>query len=208
MITNIAEFRCWCLTNKYCMRRLMDLSLMPIYQQIRKNNDPVIFYVLFLLSISATVLSALTDAGKRTTVTTKAVASDERTSGGGCSPDGCIPDNTRDSSRDANSRWSCVGTFITGVGGCRIEYNFEDPQDIVKVRIAFHKGDENVRVLKVIVDGKFHSRITSSGETLGYQNFVLDTEQTSRIIFRLDDHANKLDEWLSITEVRQCYRTL
>ena len=87
------------------------------------------------------------------------------------------------------------------MGGCRIEYNFEEPQDIVKVRIAFHKGDENVRVLNVIVDGKFHSQITSSGETLGYQNFRLDTEQTSRIIFRLADHADKPNEWLAITEV-------
>lgn len=132
---------------------------------------------------------------------TKASAYDERTSGYGCSPDGCLPENTRDGNRGANSRWSCQGLLVTGVGGCRIEYNFEDPQDIVKVRIAFHKGDENVRTLNVIVDGSFHSQITSSGETDGFQGFALNTKQTSKVVLRLADHASRPEEWLGITEV-------
>ena len=147
-------------------------------------------------------VATLVDVGERTRVVTKASAYDERTSGYGCSPDGCIPENTRDGSLRANSRWSCQGHLVTGVGGCRIEYNFEDPQDIVKVRIAFHRGDENNRTLNVIVDGSFHRQITSSGDTNGYQGFPLRTEQTSKIILRLADHASRPDEWLAITEVR------
>lgn len=146
-------------------------------------------------------LSALVDARKRTTVSVDAVAYDWRTEGAGCSPDGCLPENTRDNSRDANSRWSCKVNIIEGNGGCRIDYSFAEPQDIKRIRIAFHKGDENTRALNVFVDGEFHSLIESSGTTLGYQNFLLNTVGTSDIRLYHDDYGSRPDEWLSITEV-------
>ena len=129
---------------------------------------------------------------------------DTRTSGNGCSPDGCTPENTRDNNLDANSRWSCQGDSLDDddINGCWLDYYFDEPQDIVRMRIAFHKGNENTRSLDVYEDGHYHSTITSSGSTLGYQNFLLDTDKTNRIRLRLDRYSTNTDVWLSITEVR------
>ena len=124
---------------------------------------------------------------------------DDRDAGdGGCDPDGCVPENTRDGSRAANSRWSCEGD------DCCITYSFEEPQDIVRMRIAFHMGNVRTRTLDVYDNGNHHSEITSSGNTLGYENFYLNTDETEDIKLCLDGDD---DEWLSITEVRRC-RTL
>ena len=111
---------------------------------------------------------------------------------GGCDPDGCVPENTRDGSRAANSRWSCEGD------DCCITYSFEEPQDIVSMRIAFHLGNERTRTLDVFDNGDHHSEITSSGNTLGYETFYLNTDETEDLKLCLDGDD---DEWLSITEV-------
>ena len=111
---------------------------------------------------------------------------------GGCDPDGCVPENTRDRSRAANSRWSCEGD------DCCITYSFEEPQDIVSMRIAFHLGNERTRTLDVYDNGDHHSEITSSGNTLGYETFYLNTDETEDLKLCLDGDD---DEWLSITEV-------
>ena len=121
---------------------------------------------------------------------------------GGCDPKGCKPEHTRDGSRKANSRWSCEGD------GCCITYSFEEPQDIVKMKIAFHKGDERTRKLDVYEtydDGKNKSQIKSSGKTLGYETFYLNTDETEKMKLCLDGDD---DEWLSITEVRWASQTL
>ncbi|CAN0537357.1 unnamed protein product, partial [Scytosiphon promiscuus] len=73
------------------------------------------------------------------------------------SPDGCTPENTRDTSLDANSRWSCKGDLVEGNGGCCIDYSFEEPQDIVSLDIAFHRGTDRTRTLDVYENGDFHS---------------------------------------------------
>ena len=139
-------------------------------------------------------MSGLVDAGVRTWVDVDATDYDHRDADdGGCDPDGCVPENTRDGSRAANSRWSCQGD------GCCITYSFEEPQDIVRMRIAFHKGDERIRTLNVYDNGDHHSEITSSGETSGFENFSLNTDETEDIKLCLDDDG---DDWLSITEVR------
>ena len=143
---------------------------------------------------------ALVDASERTTVTVEAVAFDERTAGSGCSPDGCTPENTRDSSLDANSRWSCKGDLVKGDGGCCIEYFFDEPQDIVDVNIAFHKGAERTRTLNVYNNGDFFTQIVSSGSTNGYEEFGLDSDETADLTLCLDDSMSDSD-WLSITEV-------
>ena len=138
------------------------------------------------------------DAGVRTTVTVEANAYDERTSGSGCSPDGCKPENTRDRSRAVNSRWSCKGDLEDE--NCKITYRFDEPQDIVKMRIAFHKGNENERDLKIKLNGRTHSTIESSGNTLWYQTFELDTDETEKLSLEAVNLDG--DEWISITEVR------
>ena len=109
--------------------------------------------------------------------------------------------NTRDSSLDANSRWSCKGDLVEGDGGCCIEYYFEEPQDIVRVDIAFHKGTENIRTLNVYNNGELHTQIESSGSTFEYQEFAINTDETADLSLCLDDYESNTDMWLSITEV-------
>ena len=143
-------------------------------------------------------IPALVDAGKRTRVYVDATDYDYRDADdGGCDPNGCVPENTRDGSRAANSRWSCQGD------GCCITYSFKVPQDIIRVRIAFYKGDQRIRTLDVYENGDYHSSITSGGVTSGFQNFLLNTDETEYIKLCLDDDG---DDWLSITEV--CSRAL
>ena len=101
----------------------------------------------------------------RTDVDVAATGFDQRTGGSGCSPNGCVPENTRDTSFSANSRWSCQGDILDSANadeGCCITYFFEEPQDIVRLRMAFHKGDEDTRTLDVYDNGNYHSTITSS----------------------------------------------
>ena len=128
---------------------------------------------------------------------------DPRDSYPGCSPDGCIPENTRDKIRSSNSRWSCKGDILDNDKGCWITYSFDEPQDLVEIRIAFYKGKEDTRTLKVYDNGKYHSKIKSSGNTTGYQTFYLDTDETSELKLYLNDYKLDSDVWLSITEVRQ-----
>ncbi|CAN0416624.1 unnamed protein product, partial [Laminaria digitata] len=120
------------------------------------------------------------------------------------SPDGCIPDNTRDNDLDANSRWSCQANSLDSSDddeGCWIDYDFDEPQDIVRIRIAFHKGDQNPTWLDVYDNGDYHSTIESSGSTLEYQNFFLNTDETDTIRLQLGNFDGSDDTWLSITEV-------
>ncbi|CAN0393847.1 unnamed protein product, partial [Scytosiphon promiscuus] len=121
------------------------------------------------------------------------------------SPDGCVPDNTRDQDLYRNSRWSCRGSILDSSvedEGCCITYSFGEPQDIVSMQVAFHKGDERTRTLDVFDNGLHDSTITSSGSTLGYQSFDLSTDETEDIKLCLADPENNTGVWLSITEVR------
>lgn len=148
-------------------------------------------------------VSALVDARQRTYVDVESAGHDRRTSGNGCSPYGCVPENTRDKSRANNSRWSCKGDLVEYPGdGCWIHYYFDEPQDIVEMRIAFYKGTKETRTLNVYDNGNFHSQIESSGETEGYQTFYLDTNETADLNLYLDDYESNPDMWLSIKEVR------
>lgn len=115
--------------------------------------------------------------------------------------DACIPENTLDQSTNAYSRWSCKGDLVEDGGGCWIRYHFEDPTDLVEMRIAFYRGTEGIRTLNVYSNGDYHSTIQSSGNTNGYQSFDLGTDETESILLRLDDYESNPHEWLSITEV-------
>lgn len=70
--------------------------------------------------------------------------------GVGCGTDGCAPALSRDGiSADAESRWSCAQTIVPDGEPCKIDFTFEDPQDIKDVQVAFYKGDERLRTLEV-----------------------------------------------------------
>ena len=81
---------------------------------------------------------------------------------------------------------------------CELTFGFEDPQDIVQVRIAFYQGDERTRKLKVKVNGYNFVTIVSSGETNDYEDFDLNAEGVSSIVLGGLGLAD--EEWISITE--------
>lgn len=153
-------------------------------------------YSIFPVSI----YTALVEVSQRTTVTPSANAYDERTSNPGCTPDGCTPENTLDGNRRAVSRWSCKEDLVEE--NCAISYNFEEPQDVVKIKLAFYKGSSTTRKLKVKVNGSTHSYIESSGETGGYQTFRIDADNTETLALEAVELDG--DEWISIKEVCMC----
>ena len=136
------------------------------------------------------------DASERTTVAVNANAYDTRTSGFGCAPYGCEAANTRDGS--LSSRWSCKEDMLEDEN-CEITYIFEQPQDIVRMLIAFYKGDERTRELKVKVNAFSRYTIESSGETNGFEEFALDLDGTESLT--LEGLGLHLDQWIAITEV-------
>ena len=148
--------------------------------------------------------AGLVDAHRRTTVGVAASAYDKRTKSRGCSPVGCIPENTRDNSRDNRSRWACKGDLIDDDDeGCWIEYYLDEPQDNVEMKIAFYRAMINIRTLNVYVNGAYHSQIKSRDDTNGYHTFFLGTKKTEKLKLYLDDWEAKSDVWLSIKEVGQ-----
>ena len=141
--------------------------------------------------------TGLQDASKTTTVTTYASAYDTRTSSPGCSPDGCVAALTRDRSWNDDSRWSCNKDLDNEQ--CKITYEFDNAQDIVKMRLKLYKGDERRRTLKITASGGYKKTITSSGTANGYENFDLDTDETEWLT--LESTGLNKDDWISITEV-------
>lgn len=98
--------------------------------------------------------SDLVEAGTKTTVDVSASAYDARhgidSDDVGCGESGCLPALTRDGvSDDDESRWSCAKEIVPDGGQCEIEFTFGTPQDLLGVQVAFWKGDERTRTLKV-----------------------------------------------------------
>lgn len=95
------------------------------------------------------------EAGTVTTIDVTASAYDLRPGGAsgdvGCGETGCLPALARDGATDDDdeSRWSCAKKVVADGGQCEIEFTFESPQDILDVQVAFWKGDERTRTLKV-----------------------------------------------------------
>ena len=87
------------------------------------------------------------DASVKTTVSVSANAYDTRLADIGCGNTGCLPELTRDGITKIESRWSCSKNL--GQGNCYVEYTFDEPQDVISMIIAFHKGDERTRTIKV-----------------------------------------------------------
>ena len=97
--------------------------------------------------------SGYVEVGTKTTVSVTATAYDERSGkDSGCGDDGCLPALAHDGvgEEDIESRWSCSKNIVSGNGQCEIEFTFGNPQDIKDVEVAFWKGDERTRTLKVI----------------------------------------------------------
>ncbi|CAN0047204.1 unnamed protein product, partial [Hapterophycus canaliculatus] len=116
---------------------------------------------------------------------------------GGCNPNGCIPDFTRDQNFADGSRWSCSEQLNNNQ--CTITYTFATAQDIDRVKINFHKGDERVRSLQLTDNTGFETTITSSGTTSGWENFDIYTDETSSLTMEAVDLGST--DWISITEV-------
>lgn len=95
------------------------------------------------------------EAGTKTTVDVTASGYDDRPGQSGdnvgCGEDGCLPDLAHDGigEEDVESRWSCAEDIVPHGGQCEIEFTFGSPQNIVDVQVAFWKGDERTRTLKV-----------------------------------------------------------
>ena len=88
------------------------------------------------------------DASVKTTVSVSANAYDTRLTGDhGCGDTGCLPTLMRDGSTLPESRWSCSKNL--GEGNCYVEYTFDEPQDVISMNIAFYRGDERKRTVKV-----------------------------------------------------------
>lgn len=99
------------------------------------------------------------EAGTKTVVAVTATAYDDRPGGSrgdvGCGEAGCAPALAHDGvgKEDLESRWSCAKDLVPHGGQCQIEFVFGYPQDIMDIEVAFYKGDQRDRTLKV----RFHS---------------------------------------------------
>ena len=115
------------------------------------------------------------DAAAKTTVSVSANAYDTRLADrNGCGDTGCLPGLTRDGNTKVESRWSCSKSL--GEGNCYVEYTFDEPQDVISMSIAFHKGDERKRKIKVCPLGRSCRYLSISGVCKGSTTrFVLGT---------------------------------
>lgn len=136
------------------------------------------------------------DAGELTEVTV--TANGWETSEDICGAGGCVPGNTRDGSMADMSRWACKEDIVGD--NCVIDFEFEEPQDLVSMKIAFYKGDESKQEFKLRVNGEVVTKLESSGETDGYETFMLNTDETSSL--GLEGLGMDGDEYMSIIEVR------
>lgn len=129
---------------------------------------------------------ALVDARHRTTVDVTASAYEERMSPYSCCSGGCRPEYSRD--QLSSTYWLCnLDLLEDEAEGCWIEFSFEDPQDIVEMRIAFY-GDAQIKpTLYVYVNGDYHSTPKSSIQNSIYQSFSLHADEATKLRLYFDD---------------------
>eukprot|EP00904_Undaria_pinnatifida_P003019 jgi/Undpi1/12718/HiC_scaffold_6.g02386.m1 len=144
------------------------------FLRLHPVNFAALSAALALLSASVNVMAATTD-----------------TTGDCVSEDGI--------SDDTESRWSCeLGSDPEG-GLCKIDFVFEDPQDIMEVQVAFYKGEERTRTLEVTINGvavgKFDSYKGSTFNALGVQATGVST-------LTLTSVGPAENGWISLIEVR------
>lgn len=115
---------------------------------------------------SASCFNFYVEAGTKTTVGVSTNGYDTRpgqaSGDSGCLVDGCAPELARDGiSADVESRWSCSQSIIPSGRLCRIDFSFEEPQDIVFVEVDFWKLEERTRTLEVSASLSFpETRVT------------------------------------------------
>ncbi|CAM9175809.1 unnamed protein product [Ectocarpus sp. 13 AM-2016] len=144
-------------------------------------------------------------AGSKTTVGVTASAYDDRPGEGagdvGCGEMGCLPDLAHDGvgEEDTESRWSCAEEIVPDGGQCEITFTFDSPQDITDVQVAFWKGDERTRTLKVKINGdkigEYESYPGSAFNSFGIQENGVHTVAMESVGIDRDD-------WISLLEVR------
>ena len=130
---------------------------------------------------------------------------DTRISGVGCSPDGCIPENTLDDSIEPNSRWSC-NAELAGVDFCELTLEFDTPHDLVQMDMALYKGDTRTRSVNVWVDGVLQQTIESSGTTTDFERYQLIASDAMTVTLQAVSTTD--NGWLSVTEVIIFFGTL
>ncbi|CAN0308610.1 unnamed protein product [Ectocarpus sp. 6 AP-2014] len=145
------------------------------------------------------------EAGSKTTVGVTASAYDDRpgesAGGNGCGEMGCLPDLAHDGvgEEDTESRWSCAEEIVPDGGQCEITFKFDSPQDITDVQVAFWKGDERTRTLKVKINGdkigEYESYPGSTFNSFGIQENGVHTVTMESVGIDADD-------WISLLEVR------
>ena len=144
---------------------------------------------MFLIDDSLTIVTG---------VSTSANGWDTRVEGAGCPLRGCLPSNVLDDSIADVSRWSCKAE-VSGVDACELALEFNQPQDIVKIYMAFYKGDERTRSVDVFVDGVLKNTILTSGTTRGYEAYELIAIGASTVV--PSSAAVEDNGWLSISGV-------
>ena len=144
------------------------------------------------------------EVGEVTTVSVIANGFDERTSGSGCPPNGCLPANTRDGL--LSSRWSCRERLLDDDVQCEIIYVFDDAQAISVMRIAFYQGSQRTRRLEVKINGSTNSEIESSGLTDQFEDFDLNVDKVGEI--SLTTVGLGVNQWISLLEVWTNYYML
>lgn len=143
----------------------------------------------------------LVDASAKTDVTVSANAFHESE----CNDTGCSADLTRDQVdvSDGTSRWSCKFTMLDD--NCKLRFSFSDPVDIVRLDIAFYKGDIRTRsffIKTFAADGTgIATNFVASGTTADFESFEINSQQTSKLYIAPRDPDKLL--WFSMKEVSQ-----
>lgn len=114
------------------------------------------------------------------------------------SNDGNIDINTLDG--DLNTRWSAQGH------GEWIQYDMEALLGLVKIDIAFHKGEERSTEFAVLssIDGLqwstlWHGAQTELTNTM--QSFEVDSGTVQARFLRIVGYGNSENDWISVSEV-------
>lgn len=150
---------------------------------------PVPLCVLFSFSAALAEVSG---------VTVSANAWDARNTASGCPPDGCVAENVLDENIEPESRWSCKAS-ISQIEACELTFVFDEPQDIVEIRIAMFKGNERSRTVNIWADGVLSTTVTTSATTLELEAYELAAMQATTIV--LQEAGGDSNDWFSVTEV-------
>ena len=111
-----------------------------------------------------------------------------------------MPGNVLDDYITDVSRWSCKAD-VSEVDACELKLEFDEPQDIVQMKMALYKGDERTRSVNVWIDGVYTHTITSSGTTIDFETYDLIAPGAMTVVLQASGVEG--NGWLSITEVSE-----